>query len=215
MNRYEERERFIELTAEETEVIKRERDLSMRFDELDKTEREIFTALCNSVRDSHEKERAQSEYTKYFSIILSIVGTFIGAVLSMLINTVRTKELVVGIERSVDEKMTRTNSELGSIDVKVGELDAKLLEILQTIRRPSALSDTVEPNEASQEVAESETVLEVVPEIVPEIVPVPEPPVADPIPAEGSKEENADKHLTAAAFTLLGVIFVLRVVFGY
>ena len=38
------------------------------------------------VRDSHEKERAQAEKTKYWSIIGSIIGTCIGIVGTTIIN---------------------------------------------------------------------------------------------------------------------------------
>ncbi len=44
----------------------------------EKGERECFSALSNAVRDSHEKERAQAEKTKYWSILGSILGTCLG-----------------------------------------------------------------------------------------------------------------------------------------
>ena len=45
-----------------------------------------MTPYMTPVRDSHEKERAQAEKTKYWSIIGSIIGTCIGIVGTTIIN---------------------------------------------------------------------------------------------------------------------------------
>lgn len=61
----------------ETEVLKREQDVVKAFGDCDKYEREIFTAFTSAIRDSHEKQRAQVEYTKYFGLVLGILGSFL------------------------------------------------------------------------------------------------------------------------------------------
>lgn len=82
---------------EETEVLKAEQETSRSFQECDRTERELFTAFTNAVRDSNEKQRAQVEYTKYFGIILSIAGSF----LAFCYTTLRKHDLKVFIEDSL------------------------------------------------------------------------------------------------------------------
>ena len=48
------------------------------FQHMEKSEREGFTGLSNAVRDSHEKERAQAEKTKYWSVLGSIIVSSVG-----------------------------------------------------------------------------------------------------------------------------------------
>lgn len=55
-----------------------ERTANATFKEYDQAERELFTAFTNAVRDSQEKQRSQLEYSKYITMVLSIVGSFIG-----------------------------------------------------------------------------------------------------------------------------------------
>lgn len=70
-------------------MLKLEQEAAQEFSECDREEREIFTAFTNAVRDSHEKQRAQLEYTKYFGIILSIVGSL----LTFCYSTVKKRDL--------------------------------------------------------------------------------------------------------------------------
>ncbi|KAG8252553.1 Coiled-coil domain-containing protein 51 [Homalodisca vitripennis] len=56
-------------------------------------ERECFTFLSSSVKESHEKERAQAERTKYWSVIGSVVGTVIGVIGSSINNEFKMREL--------------------------------------------------------------------------------------------------------------------------
>ena len=58
--------------------MKEERTHLEEFKFYEKAEREFFSALSNAVRDSHEKERAQAEKTKYWSVLGSIIGTCLG-----------------------------------------------------------------------------------------------------------------------------------------
>lgn len=97
VKRSEDIERFLLLMKEETEVLKAEQEISRSFQECDRTERELFSAFTNAVRDSNEKQRAQVEYTKYFGIILSITGSF----LAFCYTTLRKHDLKVFIEDSL------------------------------------------------------------------------------------------------------------------
>ncbi len=53
--------------------MKDEQRLMQEFRELERIERQKFSLLSAAVRDSHEKERAQAEKTKYWSVIGSVV----------------------------------------------------------------------------------------------------------------------------------------------
>lgn len=112
IDRRENEQRFFSLIKQETQIIREEKELSTEFETLDKTEREIFTSLSNAVRDSHEKEKAQSEYTKYWGIILSIVGTIVGAVISTIISTIRNRQIVGGMELKLERILAEQKLQL-------------------------------------------------------------------------------------------------------
>ena len=58
---------------QEHQILKEEKSLLSEFERLEKRERECFSLLSAAVRDSHEKERAQAEKTKYWSVLGSII----------------------------------------------------------------------------------------------------------------------------------------------
>lgn len=66
-------DKYLALVTQEHAVIKDERRLRELFLSSEKDEREHFAALSHAVRDSHEKERAQAEKTKYWSVIGSVL----------------------------------------------------------------------------------------------------------------------------------------------
>ncbi|XP_072384278.1 uncharacterized protein [Diabrotica undecimpunctata] len=68
---------YCQLISGEREVLNLERSVSATFQEYDQAERDLFTAFTNAVRDSQEKQRSQLEYSKYFGLTLSIIGSFL------------------------------------------------------------------------------------------------------------------------------------------
>ncbi|XP_043188396.1 mitochondrial potassium channel-like isoform X1 [Amphibalanus amphitrite] len=86
-------DRYLALVTEEHRVLREESRLSSEYKLLEKAEQELFSALSNAVRTSHEKERAQAEKTKYWSIIGSAIGAFIGIVGTSINNWLRMREL--------------------------------------------------------------------------------------------------------------------------
>ena len=86
-------------------MLKDEKELQEEFKQYEKTERECFSALSNAVRDSHEKERAQAEKTKYWSVLGSILGTCIGIFGTTINNRMRMNELrrLVSQNNAVEE----------------------------------------------------------------------------------------------------------------
>lgn len=71
--------------------------MSSTFQNYDQKERELFTAFTNAIRDSHEKQRAQGEYTKYFGLVLSIAGSF----LAFVYTTIKKQDIKVFIEEKL------------------------------------------------------------------------------------------------------------------
>lgn len=67
-------ESYLDLIKEEFTLMKQERIIRKHFEELERTEREVFSELSSALRFSHEKERAQNEKTKYWSIVGSVIG---------------------------------------------------------------------------------------------------------------------------------------------
>jgi len=98
-------DRYLVLVTQEHQVLKEERNLQEEFKFHEKSEREYFSSLSNSVRDSHESERAQAEKTKYWSVLGSIIGTCIGVFFTTINNRMRMNELrrLVSQNSSVEE----------------------------------------------------------------------------------------------------------------
>ncbi|RZC39662.1 coiled-coil domain-containing protein 51 [Asbolus verrucosus] len=113
VKRQDDIERFLALMKEETEVLRLEHEIARTFQECDQAERELFTAFTNAVRDSHEKQRAQLEYTKYFGIILSIAGSF----LAFCYTTLRKDDL----KRFIEESMSKN---VAAVPVSTGDGDS-------------------------------------------------------------------------------------------
>merc|ERR1719300_2086827 len=98
-------DRYLVLVTQEHQVLKDEKQNQEEFKQFEKTERECFSALSNAVRDSHEKERAQAEKTKYWSVLGSILGTCIGIFGTTINNRMRMNELrrLVSQNNTVEE----------------------------------------------------------------------------------------------------------------
>lgn len=93
-------DRYLTLITQEHAVIKEERALLEQFKNLEKAERDYFAALSLALRESHEKERAQGERTKYWSIIGSVCGAVIGIIGATINNRIRLNQLRDLVERS-------------------------------------------------------------------------------------------------------------------
>lgn len=85
--------KFLEYATEEHKTIQTEKQVNERHHRLLDKERETFDRLSAAVRESHVKQKAQEEKTKYWSIIGSVVGTVLGIIGSTFISQRRTKDL--------------------------------------------------------------------------------------------------------------------------
>jgi hypothetical protein len=86
-------ERYVHLITQEHSVLKEEKAAVQQFQRYEREEREYFAVLSSAVKESHEKERAQAERTKYWSIIGSVIGTIIGIIGSTVNSEMKMKEL--------------------------------------------------------------------------------------------------------------------------
>lgn len=86
-------DKYLELLTEEHKIIKEEFSLVSDIQRLERLEREKFSKLSRAVRDSHEKERAQAEKTKYWSVLGSVIGTCLGVFGTTVNNRLRMREL--------------------------------------------------------------------------------------------------------------------------
>ena len=122
---------------------------------LEKFERECFSALSNAVRDSHEKERAQAEKTKYWSVIGSVIGTCIGIFGTTINNRMRMNELrrLVSQNNTVEE-IRAIGSELrddfSSHRTSLEEVVRKADSSVQSLETMTELCDSMK--EASQKI---------------------------------------------------------------
>lgn len=123
VKRHEDYQRFLDLMRAETEVLKREQEVVKAFGDCDKYEREIFTAFTSAIRDSHEKQRAQVEYTKYFGLVLGILGSF----LTFIYSTYKKYDLKWFLE----EKLMALNSlNYGKSSALMQELNAQVSRLV-------------------------------------------------------------------------------------
>nr|CAD7262310.1 unnamed protein product [Timema shepardi]CAD7572576.1 unnamed protein product [Timema californicum] len=100
-------ERYVHLITQEHKLLKEEKRLVAEFQRLEGEERDYFSALSSAVKDSHEKERAQAERTKYWSIIGSVIGTVIGVVGSSINNELKMKEIRKLVTQSLVKQQER------------------------------------------------------------------------------------------------------------
>ena len=129
-------DKYLALVTLEHSVIKEERKLKEEFQQIEKEERENFAILSHSVRDSHEKERAQAEKTKYWSIIGSVLGTMVGVVGTTINNRLRMKEL-----RDLVENTAKSNHIFSNIEELSREVSSAIQKDLNNSTDSLRLQD--------------------------------------------------------------------------
>lgn len=141
VKRQDDLQRFLDLMKEETDVLKQEQHISKLFADCDREEREIFTAFSNAIRDSHEKQRAQMEYTKYIGLVLSIAGSF----LAFTYSTLRKEDLKRFVKESMVtsgvttasllDKLDRDHEKLGDVVNRMYESNVRLMALIENKER--------------------------------------------------------------------------------
>ena len=107
-------DRYLTLITEEHKIIREENTISESLSSLEESEKLKFSLLSSAVRESHEKERARTERTKYWSIIGSIVGAMVGIIGTTINNYLRMRELR-GIVKQSAEGGVETRALVGSL----------------------------------------------------------------------------------------------------
>ncbi|CAN7988989.1 unnamed protein product [Ixodes hexagonus] len=126
-------DRYLTLITQEHAVIKEEKALLQEFNHLEKTERDYFASLSLALRESHEKERAQGERTKYWSIIGSVCGAIIGIVGATVNNRIRLNQLRDLVERSSSQP--EMQSLVFSLSEEFRRHRDQILEFVDDVRR--------------------------------------------------------------------------------
>ena len=98
-------DRYLELVTEEHTIIKQENSVVNGLQNLERLERDKFSRLSTAVRNSHEKERAQAEKMKYWSLIISMLAALTSILGSAMVNRMRMKEL-----RQIVTDSTKSNA---------------------------------------------------------------------------------------------------------
>lgn len=119
---------YLQLITQEHNILKKEKQVLEEFASSEREERDYFTALSSAVKESHEKERAQAERTKYWSVIGSIIGTVIGVAGSSINNEFKMREL-----RNLVKESAARNIENSEADNVAASILSRHEEELSTI----------------------------------------------------------------------------------
>jgi len=150
-------ERYLALLTEEYEVLRQEKQVALALVDAERTERDSFAALSSAVRESHERERARAERTKYWSIIGSVIGATIGIVGTTINNYRRMRELKALVHDSATggAELSRSVYELvGATKNQQDELQTVLSLLRPASEAPAvttttANTTTIPPSESS------------------------------------------------------------------
>lgn len=71
---------YFELFKQEHDLVKKEKLAQLELKKQDDIERQLFSSLQLTLRESQEKEKMRIERTKYWSIIGSVVGALAGMI---------------------------------------------------------------------------------------------------------------------------------------
>ncbi|XP_067683056.1 mitochondrial potassium channel-like [Haliotis asinina] len=134
-------DRYLDIVKMEHSIIREEHQMVEDIRNLEKQEREYFSLLSAAVRESHEKERAQAEKTKYWSIIGSIIGAIIGITGSTVNNYLRMREMkgIVHTSVSSNEELKDLSLQLCSaIRTQFDTFDSFLADLKSAIDKKGA-----------------------------------------------------------------------------
>lgn len=223
-------DRYVALITEEHKLLKQERLVVDEFKRFEREEREHFSALSSAVKESHEKERAQAERTKYWSIIGSILGTIIGIIGSSINNELKMKELRKLLKESTlststsnteipeillkhDQKLKTLTKEINASSQQNYEVVSRLNNVISTLESDTKLDAKNVLNALSQHQMTLEKNLKEMNKLVLSQL-------SREIPRERytlqpSDENIDDPYATTKLLFLSSVIFIFPVVFSY
>lgn len=129
-------DKYLSLLTEEHTIIRSEKSLEEELRKLEKHERESFSMLSTSLRESHEKERAQAERTKYWSVIGSIIGAFLGILGTTINNKLKMRELrsiVTDATTDGEKQRVVTGKLMDTLKGQVSSIESFVYELKQAI----------------------------------------------------------------------------------
>lgn len=126
------------INSEEEELLTNEQALSEKLDSVKQKERECFEALGDSILNSHERERTQSERMKYYSRLGSVLGAVLGFMGSNLFlrrevrQHQKLQELKIdNLEKALSGSMMFQASDSANIVQVLDNLDHGIKQVLQ------------------------------------------------------------------------------------
>lgn len=136
-------ERYLQLITLEHNILKKEKHILEEFASSEREERDYFAALSSAVKESHEKERAQAERTKYWSVIGSIIGTIIGIAGSSINNEFKMRELRNLVKESTVQNME--NKEADSVAASIlSRHEEKLSTIVSEMKAIASRKESIQ-----------------------------------------------------------------------
>ncbi|XP_067935125.1 mitochondrial potassium channel-like [Watersipora subatra] len=134
-------DRYLTLLTEEHTIIKEEQTLRNEVDGLEQEERERFTLLSTALRDSHSKESAQAERTKYWSLGGSLIGACLGVIGSSVNNRMRMRQL---------KSMMLSRDATPSVTDKLEEIQSRLDEVTERLVESNSVSKSLDRENSIQ-----------------------------------------------------------------
>lgn len=136
---------------QEHAIIKKENSILDEFKMYEKEERENFSMLSNALRKSHEQERAQAVRTKYWSVIASMFGAFIGIIGTTVNNRIRMRELRKLVNDATNNKnMDDTVDDMASKLEDHNSQTQQLMQLLQSLVNDAAKSQKIDEEVSSK-----------------------------------------------------------------
>lgn len=120
--------------------MRKEKEKSEVFQIADVEERELFSHLTSAVKMSHEKERAQAETVKYWSIIGSVLGALLGIIASGIGYRFRSTQIEEIKRQSMEtlQEIQKLSETIMRLQIEIQELSKPPVRLdLEQISHPS------------------------------------------------------------------------------
>jgi len=158
-------ERYLSLLTEEYQIIREEKAIERELTQYESQERDLFAALSSAVRESHEKERARTERTKYWSVFGSIIGAFLGIVGTSINNYLKMREIkgivkdsaasgveLKGLLKDLSETVDTQNQQINAFVSDMRTITGSESKLVLPLVVPSAATEKPSPDQLESQI---------------------------------------------------------------